>query len=419
MPEDIRIDDLASPRFPAGFVEGLQALAPVADALVLEPQALIDQAIAETGLDDFGPDGWQTGLDVVLVGLREDHPLSPAGKLASHGGCLAFLKNRLQVEALLRRQPEILDVELLPPVVIAGLPRSGTTHLHNLLGAASEFRSLPWWEALAPVLPEGDRPAPGEPDPRRAQAAEGLAQRDAVLPHFNAMHEMTVDHTHEEIHLLGLDFGTMFFENMGIGALPTYRDYYLQEDQTPHYRYLRRLLQVLTWLRGGARWVLKSPQHLEQFGPLMTVFPDATVVVTHRDPVSTVASFSTMITYSSRMSAAKPDPVYMGRYWADRIETMLRFATEQRSRLPAEQSIDVLFHEYMGAALETVRSIYALAGLDFTSGSREAFDDYQASHPRGRFGRVRYDLADFALDGAELRERFRFYTDRFPVQLES
>ena len=119
------------------------------------------------------------------------------------------------------------------------------------------------------------------------------------------------------------------------------------------------------------------------------------------------------------MSAAKPDPVYMGRYWADRIETMLRFATEQRNRLPAEQSIDVLFHEYMGAALETVRSIYALTGLDFTSGSREAFDDYQASHPRGRFGRVRYDLADFALDGAELRERFRFYTDRFRVQLES
>ena len=153
MPEDIRIDDLASPRFPAGFTEGLQALAPVADALVFESQALIDQAIAETGLDDFGPDGWQDGLDVVLKGLREDHPLLPTGKLASHGGCLAFLKNRLQVEGLIRRQPEILEVELLPPVVIAGLPRSGTTHLHNLLGVAPPFRSLPWWEALAPVLP--------------------------------------------------------------------------------------------------------------------------------------------------------------------------------------------------------------------------------------------------------------------------
>lgn len=418
MPEDIRIDDLAEPRFPVGFAEGLRALEPVADALVFEPQALIDQAIAETGLDDFGPDGWQPGLEVALKGLREDHPLSPTGKLASHGGCLAFLKNRLQLEALIRREPAILEVELLPPVVIAGLPRSGTTHLHNLLGAAPVFRSLPWWEALVPVLPEAEQPAPGEPDPRLAQAAEGLAQRDAVLPHFNAMHEMTVDHTHEEIHLLGLDFGTMFFENMGIGALPTYRDYYLQEDQTPHYRYLRRVLQVLTWLRGGERWVLKSPQHLEQFRPLMRVFPDATVAVTHRDPVSTVASFSTMITYSSRTSAVKPDPVYMGRYWADRIETMLRFTTEQRDELPAEQSIDVLFHEYMGAELDTVESIYRLAGVDWGEDSRGAIEDYQASHPRGRFGRVRYDLADFDLDADALRERFRFYTDRFPVRLE-
>ena len=419
MPEDIRIDDLAEPRFPEGFHEGLQALAPVADALVFEPQALIDQAIAETQLDDFGPDGWQEGLEVALKGLREDHPLSPTGKLASHGGCLSFLKNRLHVEALIRREPSILDVALAPPVVIAGLPRSGTTHLHNLLGAAPVFRSLPWWEALVPVLPESEKPAPGEPDPRLAQAAEGLAQRDAVLPHFNAMHEMTVDHTHEEIHLLGLDFGTMFFENMGIGALPTYRDYYLQEDQTPHYRYLRRLLQVLTWLRGGSRWVLKSPQHLEQFGPLMQVFPDATFAVTHRDPVSTIASFSTMITYSSRMSTASPDPAYMGRYWAERIETMLRTTTAERDQLPDGQAIDVLFHAYMGEEVGTVRSIYELAGIEFAEDSQRAIEAYQASHPRGRYGRVRYDLADFGLDASELRERFRFYTDRFPVRLES
>jgi hypothetical protein len=418
MPDDIRLDDLASPRLPQDFLDQVRAMEPLVATLRLEPDFLIDRAIEETGLADFGEDGWRAGLEVVCEGLRNDFELSVPGVLASFGGLLAFLKNRLLLEDLLKRHPEILQVAMEPPIVIAGLPRSGTTHLHNLISADPQLRSLPWWEALEPVLAEAQRPDPGEPDPRIERAAAGLAMRDAVLPHFNAMHEMTVDHTHEEIHLLGLDFGTMFFENMGVGALPTYRDYYLAEDQTPHYRYLKKVLQTLQWLRGGTRWVLKSPQHLEQFGPLMNVFPDATVAITHRDPVSIVASFSTMIAYSSRMSAAKADPVGMGRYWADRIGEMLTRCARDRDLLPADQSLDVLFHEYMGRELETVQKIYGLADLAFDNASREAMDEYQRSHPRGRYGRVIYDLADFALDANELRERFRAYTDRFPVRLE-
>jgi hypothetical protein len=416
--QDIRLDDLASPRLPAAFRDQATVLAALAAEVRLEPDLLIDRAIAETGLDDFGEPGWRTGLEVVLTGLREDFELSPTGVLSGFGGLLQFLKNRLLVEDLLKRHPEILDVEMEPPIVIAGLPRSGTTHLLNLVSADPRLRSLPWWEALEPVLPVSERPAPGEPDPRIARAAAGIEARNAVLPHFDAMHEMTVDHTHEEIHLLAMDFGTMFFENLGVGALPTYRDHYLAEDQTPHYRYLKKVLQALQWLRGGRRWVLKSPQHMEQFGPLMSVFPDATYVIPHRDPVSTVASFSTMIAYTARLSATRVDPVALGHYWADRIETMLLQCTRDRSALPDARSLDVLFHEYMGHELETVERIYAIAGLPFAENAREAMDAYQRSHPRGRFGRVRYDLADFGLDAAGLRERFRPYTDRFPVRLE-
>ena len=418
-PADIRIDDLAKPRFPAGFEEQIRAIAPMAAALVFEPAALIDLARAKTGLDDFGPSGWETGLEVVMRAMREGPELSPLGKISSHGLCTSFLENRLRLEDLIKRHPEILDVKLEAPIVIAGLPRSGTTHLHNLFGADPRLRSLPWWEALEPVLAESERPAPGQTDPRWTRAAAGIEVRNQVLPHFDAMHEMTVDHVHEEIQLLSIDFGTMFFENIGIGGSPIYRDYYLGEDQTPHYRYLRRILQALSWLRGPRRWIFKSPQHLEQFGTLMKVFPDATVVVTHRDPVPTVASFSTMISYTTRMSAAKPDPVFLGHHWADRIETMLRICTRDRDLLPADRSIDVLFHEYMGSELETVKKIYALAGMSFDAETKRRIDDYNTTHPRGRFGRVVYDLADFKLDGRELRERFRFYTDRFPVRLES
>ncbi len=418
MSEEIRLLDLAHPQLPESFLELSKQMEPVAAQLRLEPDAVIAQAMQDTGLDDFGEEGWQERLEVLLRGLREDAELSTMGKLTGFGSALQFLKNRLLLEDLLKRHPEILDLEMKPPIVIAGLARSGTTHLHSLLGADPQLRSLPWWEALEPIPMEGEKPGPGETDPRMTRAAEGIAMRDSVMPHFNAMHEMTVDHVHEEIHLLGIDLSTVFMENLGIGILPTFRDHYLAHDQTPHYLYLVKVLKALQWLRGGDRWVLKSPQHLDQFGPIMTAFPGATFVVTHRDPVPAVASLATMISYSTRLSAAKPDPVRIGHYWADRTVDMLRGCVEQRDSLPADRSLDVYFHEYMGSELETVERIYELAGLELGPESRAALEAYQREHPRGRFGRVVYDFADFDLDPAELRERFRFYTDRFPVRLE-
>jgi len=418
MPEDIRILDLADPQMPDAYLEAARLAAPLAEGIRLETEVVIDQATSETGLSDFGDASWKERLDVVLEGLRKDAALSPMGKLGAFAQVTSFAKNRLLLEDLWKRHPEIDDVPWQPPVVIAGLPRSGTTHLHSLIGGDPKFRALPWWEALEPVLADAEKPAPGEPDPRMERAAGGIAFRDMAMPHFNAMHEMTVDHIHEEIHLLAIDFSTVFMENLGIGMGPTYRDYYLAHDQAPHYRYLKKILKTLQWLRGGDRWVLKSPQHLEQLEVIAEVFPDATVAINHRDPVSTIASFSTMISYSSRLAAAKTDPVRMGHYWADRIEIMLRRCVEQRDAA-ADRTLDVLFHEYMGNELETVEAIYRLAGVAFDAKSRAALTKYQEDHPRGRFGRVRYDLADFQLDASELRERFRFYTDRFPVRLES
>lgn len=419
MAEDIRILDLANPELPQSFLDQSKLAAPMADALQLEADAVITQASSETGLSDFGEPGWQERLELALQGLREDAELSPIGKLSGFAQLVSFLRNRLLLEDLWKRHPEIDEVKQEPPIIIAGLPRSGTTHLHSLIGSDPKFRSLPWWEALEPVLAESEKPEAGEADPRLARAAAGIEFRDSAMPLFNAMHEMTVDHIHEEIHLLAIDFSTMFMETLGVGLAPSFRDYYLAHDQAPHYRYLKKILRTLQWLRGGTRWVLKSPQHLEQIETIARVFPDATLVVTHRDPVSTVASFSTMIAYATRLSAAKPDPVRLGTYWADRIERMLRRCVEERDAVPAEQSIDLLFHEYMGNELASVQGIYELAGVPFDVDSKAAIARYQTDHPRGRFGRVRYDLADFKLDTRALRERFRFYTDRFPVRLES
>ena len=416
-PPDVRIDDLADPRFPPEVDEIRAAMATMGADLRLEPDELLSAAAGQTGLDDFGDEGFRERLTVLCSALRTEAGLSPAGVTSAWSQLVQLLKNRLLVEDLLKRHPEIHDVRIDRPIVIAGLPRTGTTHLHNLMSVDPALRSLPYWESLEPVLADHERPPPGQPDPRVARTEHALGVLNTALPYFCRMHEMTAGHVHEEIQLLALDVSTMLFETMA--PMPTWRDFYKATDQTPTYRYLESVLRVLQWQRGGVRWVLKSPQHLEQFRPLISVFPDATVVVTHRDPVSITASFATMVSYSSRLSHARVDPQQIGRYWADRVEDMLRACVDHREVLPPERSLDVRFDEFMSDDVAMVESIYALAGQPMTRGGRAAMDAFMAAHPRGRHGGVIYDLADFGLDRDERREALQFYVERFGVREEA
>jgi hypothetical protein len=316
----------------------------------------------------------------------------------------------------LERHPEIHAVPIERPIIICGLPRTGTTHLHNLMSADPNLRSLPYWESLEPVLAESERPRPGEPDPRLARTAFALDVMNQALPYFNRMHEMTVDHVHEEIQLLAMDFSTMFFETQAL--MPSWRDHYMAEDQTPVYEYLRTVLQVLQWLRGGTRWVLKSPQHLEQFGPLVSTFPDATFVVTHRDPASVTVSLATMIAYTFRMAINCVDPVAIGRYWSARCEDLFRSCADDRDLLPAEQSIDVLFHEFMAGDIAAVERIYAVADQPFTEATRASMEAFMAEHPRGRHGTVVYRAEEFGIDRAERHRALDSYITHFGVLTE-
>ena len=231
----------------------------------------------------------------------------------------------------------------------------------------------------------------------------------AALPYFNRMHEMTADHVHEEIQLLAIDVSTMLFETQAL--MPSWRDFFKSEDQTPSYEYLRTILKVLQWLRGGERWVLKSPQHLEQFGPLVSTFPDATFVVTHRDPSPVTVSMATMVAYTSRMSVEHVDPLAIGRYWSARIEDLFRACVEDREVLPAGRSIDLGFHDFMEDDMAAIERIYDVADQPFDDRSRAAMEAFGASHPRGRNGTVVYQPDVLGIDPAERREALAFYRD--------
>ena len=429
-PASVAIDDLADPRFPDHIREMLAAVEPMAAELTFSLDDVLARARAETGLDDFGDDWFREPMGIVLRAYDTEGGLSAFGRVSVHGQMVGHMRNRLRVEHLVTEHPEILDHPVAAPIVIIGQPRTGTTHLHNLMAEDPALRSLPYWESLEPVLSDEERAevAAGAPDPRLERCAFGLDLLNDAMPLFKRMHEMTVEHVHEEIQLLAIAGSTMLFETSGV--LPSWREWYVGHDQTPAYEYLVRVLQCCQWLRGprqragtpdpsATRWVLKSPQHLEQIPALLRVFPDATFVFTHRDPVSVIASNATMIAYTARFSAQRVDPVKIGHYWADRIEEMLRAGMRDHALLPRDRTIDVAFDEFMADDLAMVERIYAVADQPFTDEARAAMQTFIADHPRGRHGGVRYDLAgDFALDAAELRARLRDYTDTFDVTLE-
>lgn len=403
----IRLTDLAIPRFSPDVQAIFEVMTPMAADLRLDAEQLHEMASGQTGLTDFGSRDYEHRLAVLLEAMNQID-LTPAGVLNMHTQLLQLLKNRLQLVDLLRRHPEIPEIDLVPPVIIAGLPRTGTTHLHNLLSAGPTFRSLPYWESIEPFPPasEGD-----DIEPRRERTGQAVWFANEAMPHFAAMHEMTTDHVHEEIQLLANDFSTMFFET--VAEIPGWRDHYLEQDQTPHYAHLRLQLKALQHLRGGRRWVLKSPQHLEQLPVLAKVFPGAAVVLTHRDPVSVAVSMATMVVYTARMYRSEVPVERLANYWADRIETMLTSVVADRDVLPAATSMDVRFDDFMADDLGTVAQVYDLAGEPLTGEVKDAIAGYLDTHQRDRHGRVDYRAADIGLDTGELRERFAPYAERF------
>ena len=415
-PNDIRIADLASPELTPAQKMAVEAAGKM--PVEFSEEAVLGAAREATGLSDFGADDFRERLAIWLEAVNEDAELGAVGRIGVFRDITRYATNRLRFEDLLKRHPEILDVTIDRPIIIAGLPRSGTTHLLNLIAADRRLRSLPYWESVEPIPIPGEEPGADGVDPRLARCRENYQLQDVMMPLLKNMHDMAPEHVHEEIELQCIDFSS--YELEWIATVPRWRDHYLAEDQRPSYGYMKNVLRALQWMRGPKRWILKSPQHMEQLGPLMDTFPDATVAITHRDPVSVIASTVTMLVYGDRLRRTRVDPPAVAAYWIDRIERLLRACVNDRGRVPAERSIDVLFHEFMDDDIAMVRRIYELADLPMSADAQADLAAYMEANPRGKHGRILYDLkGDFGLDRDELRERFGFYFDRFPVKVES
>jgi hypothetical protein len=412
---EIQITDLASPV----LTELQNSALDYGKTLEVEltRRSILSEAERKTGLSNWGPEDFIARLDLLLAEWNYDRGLSGIGRLSLRNKLLQHATSRLLIQDQWSRHPEILEVEIEQPIIVAGLPRSGTTHLLNLMAADSRLRALPLWESYEPVPLPGETLLPGGVDPRYQRCADSWEMMKTMTPHIAAMHPMNPDHIHEELELMGPNFGSYNYE--WLSHSPAWRDAYYAEDQTYQYEYMRDVLKLLTWQARETdrpkRWVLKCPQHLEQLPVLHKVFPDATIAITHRDPVSVIQSCVTMLAYGQRMNRDEVMMEGLVDYWSDRVEHLLQACANDRDKIPQGQSIDIPFEMLIQDDVNTVEKIYAKAGLPMTTPVRAQLNDFVDQH-KDEYGRVIYDLiGQFGVDPDALRERFNFYYQAFPV----
>lgn len=410
--QKIRIDDLAHPRL-SEMQQGAIAYME-ANPVEISAQGVLAAAVERTGLDDFGPDEFRVRLNRLVDEWNAD-ALLQVNRMVLRDMVVRHASNRLIAQDYRKRHPEYVQERIERPIIVVGLPRSGTTHLLNLLGSDSRLRSLPLWEVNEPLPNPAEQPREDGRDPRWVRADEQWQMAYASSPYTAAMHPMEPDHFHEDLELMGPDFASYNYEWMS--RVPGWRDAYYAEDQTPHYRFQKEMLQIMQHAAGDARprrWVNKCPQHLEQLRVLKEVYPDALVVLTYRDPVDAIQSAATMMGYAERMRYARIDMPGLLEYWSDRVDHLLKACVRDRDVWPESQRVDVPFEPFMKDPMRFVREVHAKAGLETTAQSVAEMEHFVATHPRGKFGQVIYDLdGDFGVSREELRKRFSYYFDTF------
>jgi hypothetical protein len=364
------------------------------------------------GLDDFGDPSFREGLDVLCRSLESEAGLSALGRQLLHQKFVELLVNRLRIEDYFHRFPEIENESIAAPVVIVGLPRTGTTLLHRLLSYDRQFYSMAWWETRYPVpFPDESPQAPQQ----RIERARGEVQvMIEAMPKLLAIHPMSADEADEEVMLMEHSFISAMDSYANV---PSYLDWIDRIDETPAYLYLRRVMKFLQWQkrrRGivADRWVLKTPHHLLRMQLLLKTFPGAKVVQTHRDPTETIPSIASFIETLWKIYGSDPDPTAAGRTWSTRMARALANTMAVREQ-HADAFFDVDFRDTKNKPFEVVHDLYRFAGLALSPESERAMHSWLERNPREARGSHDYESEHFGLADEQIRRDFAFYRERY------
>ena len=383
----------------------------------LDEDSLLAQAMRNTGLEDFGDEQWREPFQILLRSLEEEAELNLMGRLYTRQDLLIALEGRLRVTDWYARHPEVEDEEIVEPVFVTGLPRSGTTIMQEILGADPRHRTVKMWEAKYPVPP----PAPGDPapDPRIAQADALCTMQDRITPEWAAMHKVGGDLPVECIEFMYSSFISDAFS--ASFQVPTYSAWVAQADPAYSFWWHKRVLKLLQSGRPTERWLLKGPTHIPFLPTLFDTYPDAKVVLMLRDPVKALAS---VVDVCGTLFWMRCDEPFSGDSYghflsADPVVTNLEQMIDwlEQGTIPRERVQPVRYLDFFADPAAGLGDLYAGIDIELTDEALRSMQAYLASKPKGKFGEHDYDLGGESIVAGE-REKFRKFQDYFGVASE-
>ena len=371
---------------------------------------IIDQAKSETGLSDLGEPLFLEGLNRLIDSINNEANLNEIGIQAQPIRIQGLLSNRLRFEEDLKKFPEILDQEIIAPIVIVGLPRTGSTMTHRLLASDPNHTAMLWWEGRYPALLPGEKRGDIE-----VRMELGKAEVDAVVaasPEALDIHPWDYKGADEEILLLEHNFLSTVPESFM--ALPSYSEWIEEQDHTLAYEDLKKFIQYLQWQNPGRekkRWVLKSPHHLGFIDKMISVFPDAKIIQTHRDPVKTVPSFCSMCANLFEPLTTNFDKVFIGKHWSNKLTRALNHCMNISEQHP-DNFLDLEFLNMIKDPIDEMKKIYEFIGEPFGEKTEVAMEAWREEN-KHEMGAHKYSLEEYDLTESQINNNFAKYQQKY------
>jgi len=377
----------------------------------LEEEELIKAASRRVGHDDFGDASFREPLRRLVSSFQAEAHLHPLGRLTVRRQLTMLLVNRLRMQDTRRRHPGIVEQQIRRPLIITGLPRTGTTFLHGLLALDPANRVPLTWETLYPSPPPEAETY--HVDRRIALVDRQLRWFHRMVQDVNRVHPIGARLPEECLVILGHSFMSHLF--VASHRLPSYLDWLESQDLRPSYEIHRRFLQHLQWRCPGERWALKTPAHMFDFEAMFETYPDACVVMTHRNPIEVIASNASLTATLKSAFSDEVDPVEVGRECTRRWSEALRRALRSRDHgsIPSERFLDLYYTDLVADPVAAVEKVYGHFDLPLPNGLRDKVREFVNRNPKNRFGTHRYHLHDFGLDFQEEEKRYAAYRERF------
>lgn len=380
------------------------------DPIPLQPDTLLKRAKRQTGLSDFGDnstpsptwmaDDFRSGLIELCRSGREDGNLNFVGRYALYRQALQGLITRLQMVQLHRSQPQLFETTQLAPLIVVGMPRSGTTYLHRLLALDPAMRPLPFWQLAHPLPPTGK-------DRRRQQTIQDLKWVKRLAPEIDAKHYLGADEPEECLFLLNPTFKSLAF--WVSSPVYGYLEWLKQQDCSAAYQFYRSQLQVFQAQDPQRQLVLKSPVHTGYLTEIHAAIPNARIVCTHRDAADVQGSANSLFRTLFSLVSDRVDVLKMARTNLDLLGEAADRALNARDQLPSGSLFDLRYDDLLEKPVQCIEQIYRHFQMPLSDDFRHALTTYIDARPQHHFGVHRYSLDEFGLDKDEIRQRFRSY----------